>query len=103
MSRATRWKLTGDAGGEAPALDEYFKRFLSGVQPVRDEAVVAFDEDSLRDRMLAYYDSEVAWGTLVEQHPGFGVARAGYNPLATRQRLLDGSSFLPDRLVRFLY
>ena len=47
-TRDNQWKLGSGSSGDDPALDEYFQFFLSGVQPVRDEAVMDFDRDALR-------------------------------------------------------
>lgn len=97
------WKLTDDPAGDYPALDEYFDFFLSGIQPVRDEAVLAYDRDELRDRMQDYWNPDLEWEEVVARHPGFGVERARYNGPRTRIRLLEDSLFRPERIVRYLH
>jgi hypothetical protein len=103
VSKESRWRFAGDAGDDFPSLDEYLTFFLSGVQPVRDEAVIAFDQGSLVKRMKDYFNPEISWANLIEKHPGFGVTRARYNGERTRVRLLGSSRFRANRIVPFLY
>jgi hypothetical protein len=103
VSREQRWKLSGDEGGDYPALDEYFTYFLSGVQTIRDEAVVDRSKTALEARMKRYFDSAVPWSTVASEYPGFAVVRARYVGDKVRARLLDGSVFHPERVVRHLF
>ncbi len=100
---ARRWKFTADTGGDFPSVDEYLPTVHSGVQPVRDEAVMAHDRAMLKARMLDYFDSSLTFEEVTARHPGFSVVRARYNPTQTRSRLLSSSIFHEERLVRFLY
>lgn len=103
VSRATRWKLTASAAGDDPALDEYFNFYLSGVQPVRDEAVTDTDRDRLAARMRDYFSPALTTDGLIARHPAFGVKRSRYDPHQTRDRLLRDAAFEEARIVPFLY
>jgi hypothetical protein len=98
-----RWKFTADTGGDFPSVDEYLTTVHSGVQPVRDDAVMAYDKAALRIRMTDYFDKALTLPEIVAKYPGFGAVRARYDPVGTRKRLLSSSIFHEDRLVRFLY
>lgn len=103
VSRQAWWRLTTTvAGGDAP-VDDYLTFYRSGIQPVRDAAVLDVDEAVLRARMQDYFDPGLTLDQLVARHPGFGATRAGYDPAQTRRRLLEGSSYRPERVVRVLY
>ena len=103
MSRASRWRFAPDAGDDFPSLDEYLPFYRSGVQPVRDDAVMAFSSEALAARMKDYFNPDITWSMLVEMHPGFGVTHARYNGERTRNRLLGSSVFRETRIVPFLY
>ena len=103
VSRESRWRFVEDAAGDYPPLDDYLPFFVSGVQPVRDEAVLDDDRASLNERMTAYFDSAVPWGELIAKYPGFAVTRARYNGPEVRKKLMASSGFRDKRLVRFLY
>jgi len=102
-TRASRWRLASDAAGDFPAIDEYFDYWVSGVQPVREEAVLSTDYVELSRRMDDFFNNAMDWSTLVGIHPGFGVERARYDGPRTRAKLLASSGFDPAKLVRFLY
>lgn len=102
-SRGSKWRFTSDPSGDFPAIDEYFEFYRSGVQPVRDEAVLSTSKDELTERMWAYFDSSLIWADLVARFPGFAVTRARYDGARTRNRLLAGSSFHEERVVRYLH
>lgn len=104
-----KWRLTNEPGTLYPYLDEYFAldanglSYFSGVQPVRDEAVLAWDRETLEQRMRDYFDTDRPWVDLVSAHPGFGVTRSRYDGPATRAKLLSSSTFRSDRIVRYLH
>lgn len=97
------WRLSTRASGDATPVDDYLPFFRSGVQPVRDEAVLDTDENALRTRMRDYFDHSLSFTQVVQRHPGFGVVRARYDPERTRSRLLQGSAYHDSRVVRVLY
>jgi len=59
LSRETWWRLTSSVAGEEAPVDHYLPFFLSGVQPVRDDAVLDFDERALRARMQDYFNPAI--------------------------------------------
>lgn len=104
VSKETRYRFAVGPTGDFPALDEYLTYFNSGVQPVRDEAVLSTDRQTLEQRMGDYFDFDMDFETLVVQHPGFNVSRARYAPKTVRDRLKqDGATFKSSRIVRLLY
>lgn len=104
VDKKTRYRFAVAGTGDYPALDEYLTYFNSGVQPVRDEAVLSTDKQTLEQRMRDYFDFGTSFDTLVEKHPGFNVSRARYLPKQVRDRLeQDGATFEPSRLARLLY
>ena len=103
VTKESRWRFAGDAGDDFASLDEYLTFYRSGVQPVRDEAVMAFDSESLVTRMKDYFNPEIGLAELVERYPGFGVTRARYDGARTRGRLLSSSRFQQERRVPFLF
>ena len=103
VSRRTHWKLTASTAGDDPALDEYVNFYLSGVQPVREEAVTDTDRHRLADRMRDYFNPEFTTDELIARHPAFGVTRARYHPHRTRERLLRDAEFEETRIRPFLF
>jgi hypothetical protein len=103
VSQSSRYRLVPDAAGDYPALDEYLPFFLSGVQPVRDEAVLATDRQVLATRMKDYFDTSKTLAEVVAAHPGFGVTRARYDAARTRKTLLTSSAFDEQKIVRYLF
>ena len=102
-SAATRYRLVSDPADDYPGVDEYLPFYLSGVQPVRDEAVLATNRDELRRRMRDFFDTTKTLADLTAMHPGFGVQRARYHPERTRRSLLTNSSFDEKKIVRYLF
>lgn len=98
-----RWRLVQNSAGDDPPLDDYFAFFLSGVQPVRDEAVVDVAQEVLRQRMQDYFDETVTHKSLFAKHTGFAVERKRYSPKKTREKLFEDSAFEEGRIVPFLY
>ncbi len=103
VTRKSWWRLTTTVAGDDAPIDDYLTFYRSGIQPVRDAAVLDVDESALRARMQDYFDATLTLEQLVTRHPGFGVTRQGYEPAQTRRRLLQGSSYRPERVVKVLY
>lgn len=100
---STRYRLSGELIGAYPNVGEYFDFVVSGVQAVRDDAVVDLDRDRLAERMRDFFDAEIRDAELRERHPGFAVRRQDFNLAQTRSRLLAGSGFNERRIIPFLY
>ncbi len=103
VSTKSWWRLTASVTGDDAPVDDYLPFYRSGVQPVRDDAVLAVDEAELRARMQDYFNPQLSLNEVVERHPGFGVKRVGYDPAKTRRQLLDASLYRPERVVQVLY
>jgi hypothetical protein len=97
------WRLAGGERGEYPGLDDYFDFNLSGVQTIRDDAVLDSERARLEYRFRDYFDPSIDWDTIVERYPGFDVHRSRYDGPRVRSRLLDKSAFHDERIVRFLF
>lgn len=102
-SKASRWRLREDPGGDYPSVEEYFSFYVSGVQPVKvDEVVMDEDRSRLEAAMEDYFDPDLPWEQLIIRHPSFGVTRARYRGKEVRATLL-GLGYLSEHMVRFLY
>src|SRR5439155_11585258 len=84
-------------------IDEYFHALFSGIQPVRDAAVMDWEHARLVERMVDYFDRELADARLFERHPQFAVTREGYNAARTREGLLRDSAYDEENVVPFLF
>lgn len=102
VSKKSWWRLTDHREADGPLLDEYFNFSLSGVQTIRDEAVVAEEKPVLEARMKDYFDKATAWSTIEERYPGFAVKKSRYDGPKVRTRLLDKTTFNDDLIVPFL-
>jgi len=103
VSASTRWRFVDDAAGDFAQVDEYLSFNRSGVQPVRDEAVLAFTRPEIEKRMRDYFDASLSNSEIMGRYPGFAVTRRGYDPVRTRASLLAHSTFHPERVVPLLY
>lgn len=103
VSRSGRWRLAGADTLDGPPPDDYLPHFLSGVQPVRDEAVADLDKESLEDRMRSYFDLELDWDGLVAKYPAFAVTRKRYKGPEVHRRLREQKSYESGRIKRFLF
>lgn len=80
-----RWRLSPrviEGGFEAwPALDELFATKFQAVNPSRglEGTVIDTDRIALSTRMAAYFSAS-DFGSVLETSPGFGIARANYEP-----------------------
>jgi Type ISP C-terminal specificity domain/N-6 DNA Methylase len=105
-SRERRWRLIERAEPDAPALDEYFQKIWSGVQPIRAETtVLSHDRTELEGRMRDYFDySTFTAQQLFARHPGFALERARYDALAVRTNMETAHvGYDEEKIVRFLY
>lgn len=98
-----RWKLIDSAAGDAPGIDEYFDFHLSGVQTVREEAVLHHNKNRLISRMRDYFDRSIDTAAVFRLHPGLSTPHSRYDPPLVRQKLLSASAFDESKIVRFLY
>jgi len=104
VSMESRYKFSTAPTEDYPALDEYLTYFNSGVQPVRDEAVLSTGKVQLEQRMRDYFDYDNSFDDVIAKHPGFNVQRARYNPERVRTALQgDAAHFEDSRISRLLY
>jgi len=76
---------------------------VSGVQPVREEAVTDVDRVALEERMRTYFDKGLKNEQVFKRYPAFTIQRERYDPARTRSKLIGDSEFVPERIVPFLF
>jgi hypothetical protein len=103
LTQAGRFRFVSDLAADYPALDEYLSFFVSGVQPVRDDAVLDSDRAALHARMRDFFDASITTADLAARHAGFGVTRKRFDLDRTRSRLLERSRFDEKKIVRYLF
>jgi hypothetical protein len=96
------WRFTESTNDFTP-FDEYLEKTRSGVQPVRDEAVVDLDQDVLKERMKFYFEKKRSFDQVAKKYPGFGVKAKRYDGPKTREKLLDESAFDVNLVVRYCF
>jgi len=74
---------------------------ISGLQEMRRGALMAYDKDTLRDRMTAYFDKKVDWATFTALGTGLSQNAGRFNPATTRSRLQQAETFDEARLKRY--
>jgi hypothetical protein len=86
------WPAVVDLAEEEP---------ISGLQEMRRGALMAYDKETLRDRMTAYFDPEVDWATFAGLGTGLSKDAGRFNPATTRSRLQEAETFDEARLKRY--
>lgn len=74
---------------------------ISGLQEMRRGALMAYDKETLRDRMTAYFDPKTDWATFAALGTGLSKDAGRFNPATTRARLQDAETFDESRLKRY--
>jgi hypothetical protein len=74
---------------------------ISGLQEMRRGALMAFDRDTLHDRMTAYFDSKIDWATFAALGTGLSKDAGRFSPSTTRARLQNAETFDETRLNRY--
>jgi Type ISP C-terminal specificity domain/N-6 DNA Methylase len=74
---------------------------ISGLQEMRRGALMAYDKDTLRDRMRAYFEPDVNWATFAALGRGLSKDAGRFNPATTRARLQEAEAFDEARLRRY--
>ena len=73
----------------------------NGLMEKRGGALIDIDKDALERRMKMYYDPIVDWETLNALGTGLTRNAARFDPIKTREKVLNAEKFDPDRLVRY--
>lgn len=93
-----------DAADDYPAIDEYLPWYASGIQPLRDDAVLASEKAVLEARLRDYFGRAMDWDALAAKHPGFDVTKSGYDGARVRTTLHGvGAAFETGRMVPFMF
>ena len=74
---------------------------ISGLQEMRRGALMAYESDTLRDRMKAYFDPKTDWATFAALGTGLSKDAGRFNPKTTRSRFQKAEEFEQARLKRY--
>lgn len=74
---------------------------ISGLQEMRRGALMAYESDTLRDRMKAYFDPKMDWATFAALGTGLSKDAGRFNPATARSRLQGREAFDQNRLKRY--
>lgn len=86
------WPAVVDLAGEEA---------ISGLQEMRRGALMAYDKDTLRDRMTAYFDPEVDWATFAALETGLSKKAGMFEPSKARKKLLNAEGFDEAKVKRY--
>lgn len=73
----------------------------NGLMEKRGGALIDVDKATLQTVMQQYFDSRVEFSQVLLSRPALGQPAAGYDPKATREKLLKHDSFSESHLVRY--
>jgi hypothetical protein len=74
---------------------------ISGLQEMRRGALMAYERDTLLERMHAYFDPEMNWDAFAAMATGLSKPAGRFNPAKTRTRLQEAEEFAEARLKRY--
>jgi Type ISP C-terminal specificity domain/N-6 DNA Methylase len=74
---------------------------ISGLQEMRRGALMAYDKETLRDRMTAYFDPKVDWATFAALETGLSKKAGMFEPEKARKKLLKVESFEEAKVTRY--
>jgi hypothetical protein len=74
---------------------------ISGLQEMRRGALMAYDKETLRDRMTAYFDKEVDWATFSALETGLSKKAGMFEPEKARKKLQKAESFDETKVKRY--
>ena len=74
---------------------------ISGLQEMRRGALMAYDKETLRERMTAYFDAKTDWATFAALSTGLSKDAGRFNPATTRARLQGAEKYDETRLKRY--
>lgn len=74
---------------------------ISGLQEMRRGALMAYDKETLRDRMTAYFDPKTDWETFAALETGLSKKAGMFEPEKARKKLLKTESFDEAKVKRY--
>ena len=74
---------------------------ISGLQEMRRGALMAYDKETLRDRMTAYFDPKTDWATFAALETGLSKKAGMFEPEKARTKLLKAESFDEAKVKRY--
>ena len=86
-----------------PALPELFPQFFAGVVTGRDSFLIDTDFDRLRERVAAYFDTDVSHEEIARQYPRVMETTARFNAHSVRETLLKRGGPVEAGFVRHAY
>jgi len=66
---------------------------ISGLQEMRRGALMAYDKETLRDRMTAYFDPKTDWATFAALENGLSKKAGMFEPEKGAQKAAEAESF----------
>lgn len=85
-----------------PSLPTLMPEKFAGVQTSRDEALVAFDREILRERIVAFYDENIPLSIIGGIAPTLARSAFDYDPAKVRAKLSE-VGFKEAQFVRYAY
>jgi hypothetical protein len=86
------WPKAVELAGEAP---------ISGLQEMRRGTLMAMDQETLRRRMVAYFDQSIEWDELKRTNAGPTVDGGCFVAKAARKKLLETERYSAVHIVRY--
>ena len=88
--------------GEWPAVVEFAEEEpISGLEENRRGALMAYDKETLHERMTAYFDKQVDWNTFAATGNGLASDAARFSASATRSKVQNAEEFDASRIRRY--
>lgn len=75
---------------------------MLGLNENRQGALHGYEKASLEERMKAYCDSGFPWREITSLHAGLALRKAGFDPEAVRDKVLNTEDFSMSRIVPYL-
>jgi len=88
------WPAVVELAGTKPLL---------GLNDNRRQGTHAIEEETIADRMKAYYDPKLSLEDVARLHSGLTTDAAGFHAADVRKRLLTVSIFQENNIVRFVF
>ena len=74
---------------------------ISGLQEMRQGALMAHERSALEDRMKSYLDKDVSWATFAASATALSRVAGRFDPQSTRLRLQSSEPYDESRLKRY--
>lgn len=86
-----------------PSIEEFHIEKHTGMLEVRKGALIDIERDSLKQRMMLYYDKNVSWSDLERLDTSLTKRASDYPPYETRVKAQKAENFSEDRIIRYAF